>query len=225
MVKPHKVKQEMPVRWDTEFDMLNALAKLKQFLIVLFELPIYQGPVITTRQCNTIHSLVKMLFPCKIFMKRGQSGGEMASKCIFLIRRLFLDLKGLSIANMGGFKTELLQRLHEEELDCFARFHPLIMACYLNINFKGRFVQPEFLSESKDVLLADMCEAAVAFGDNTRPPADTTPDVVESVIEDSQPPIHDFDFLVTQLLQAERTPQRSQTLTVRIPPLKPGRRT
>ena len=45
VLKPHKVKQEMPVRWDTEFDMLNALLKLKQFLISLFELPIYQGPI------------------------------------------------------------------------------------------------------------------------------------------------------------------------------------
>ena len=115
-------------------------------------------------------------------------------------------MEGLSVVNMGGFKTELLNRLHEE-FDCYIRFHPFIMACYLNINFKGRIVLPELLSESKEVLIADMCEAAVAFGDYTLPPADTTPKVVETVIEDSQPPIDDFDFLVTQLSQAERTPQ------------------
>ena len=112
-------------------------ALLQQFLILLFDLAIYQGPAISTRQWNTIHSLVKMLFPGKIFIKRGQNGGEMASKCIFLICRLFCDLEGLSIVNMGGFKTELLRRLHEE-LDCYGRFHPFITACYLNINFKGR---------------------------------------------------------------------------------------
>ena len=103
VLKPHKVKQEMPVRWDTKYDMLNSLLKLKQFLISLFELTIYQGPTISTRQWNTIQSVVKMLFPCKIFMKRGQSGGEMASKCIFLIRRLFSDLDGLSVVYKHGW--------------------------------------------------------------------------------------------------------------------------
>ena len=100
----------------------------------------------------------------------------MASKCIFLIRRLFVDLEGLSVVNMGGFKTELINRLHEE-LDCFTRFHPFIMACYLNINFKGVIVVPQFLAESKQVLIADMCEAAIAFGDYTLPAAASTPEV------------------------------------------------
>ena len=108
----------------------------------------------------------------------------MASKCIFLIRRLFSDLDGLSVVNMGGFKTELLARLHEE-LDCFTRFHPFIMACYFNINFKGLIVAPQFLAESKEVLIADMCKAAVDFGDYTLPAADTTAEFEETVIDDS----------------------------------------
>ena len=39
-----------------------------------------------------------------------------------------------------------------------------------------------------------MCEAAIAFGDYTLPAAATTPEVEETVIEDSQPPMDDFDL-------------------------------
>ena len=93
VVKPHKVKQEMPVRWDTEYDMLNSLIRLKQFLIALFDLPIYQGPVLATRHWATVHSFVKMLWPCKLFMKRDQTGGEMASKPSILFVICFAMLK------------------------------------------------------------------------------------------------------------------------------------
>ena len=83
----------------------------------------------------------------------------MASKCMFLIRRLFLDLEGPSIVNMGLFKTELLQRLHEE-LDCFGRFHPFIMACYLNINFMSPILNPKMLHNLKMYLVEDMVDVA-----------------------------------------------------------------
>ena len=32
VTKPRKVKQEMPVRWDTEFEMLALVLKLKQLI-------------------------------------------------------------------------------------------------------------------------------------------------------------------------------------------------
>ena len=84
--KPRKVKQEMPVRWDTEYDMLSSVLRVKQFLVELFTLPIYLGPTITVRQWGAIAAICKVLYPCKIFMKKAQTGGEMASKAIFLIQ-------------------------------------------------------------------------------------------------------------------------------------------
>ena len=47
----------------------------------------------------------------------------------------------------------------------------------------------------------------------------------ETVIEDSQPPVDDFDFLVTQLSQLERTAQTITNADSANPPLKPGRQT
>ena len=85
------------------------------------------------------------------------------------------------------------------------------MACYLNLNFKGRLVEPELLSEAKDILVLEMCEAAVAFGDYTLPSA--APDIAqtETVVEDSQPPVDAFDLLVTQLSQGNRTDATTTT--------------
>ena len=98
--KPRKVKQEMPVRWDTEFDMLSSVLRLKQFLLELFTLPIYLGLTITIRQWGVIAAICKLLYPCKIFMKKGQTGGEMASKGIFLIQQLYRDGGALSMQGM-----------------------------------------------------------------------------------------------------------------------------
>ena len=112
--KPRKVKQEMPVRWDTEFDMVSSVLRLKQFLMELFTLPIYVGPTITVRQ----------------------TGGELASKGIFLIQQLCRDIDALSLQGMSTFKNESSHRLHEE-MGCFLKFYPYVMACYLNINLKG----------------------------------------------------------------------------------------
>ena len=66
--KPRKVKQEMPVRWDTEYGLLSSVLRLKQFLIELFTLPIYLGPTITVRQWGVMVAVCKVLCPCKIFM-------------------------------------------------------------------------------------------------------------------------------------------------------------
>ena len=124
----------------------------------------------------------------------------MASKYVFILSKLFHDLNNLSVANMGGFKTELLRRLHDE-LDCFPKFYPFIIASYLNINFKGRLVSAEDLEEAKSVLLDRMCDVAVEAGDYTLPETDVVVPEAETVIEDSQPPLNDFGSLVLQLSQ------------------------
>ena len=150
--------------------MVSSVLRLKQFLMELFTLPIYLGPTITVRQWGVMAAICKVLYPCKIFMKKTQTGGEMASKGIFLFQQLCRDIDALSVQGMHTFKNELLHQLHEE-MCCFLKFYSYIMACYLNINFKGRLVEPELLSEAKEILLLEMCEAAVAFGDYTLPSA------------------------------------------------------
>ena len=91
------------------------------------------------------------------------------------------------------------------------KFYPYVMACYLNINFKGCLVEPEVLSEGKEILVLEMCEAAVTFGDYTLPSAE--PDIAhaETLVEESQPPLDAFDLLVTQLSQANRTDATAAT--------------
>ena len=46
---------------------------------------------------------------------------------------------------------------------------------------------------------------------STLPAADTTAEFKETVIDDSQPPMDDFDLLVTQMSQVERAPQAITT--------------
>ena len=98
----------MPVRWDMEYDMLSSVLRVKQFLVELFTLPIYLGPTITVRQWGAIAAICKVLYPCKIFMKKAQTGGEMASKGIFLIQQLYRDLDALIVQGMHTFINELL---------------------------------------------------------------------------------------------------------------------
>ena len=120
---------------------------------------------------------------------------------------------------MGGFKAELLARLHNE-LDCFLRFYPFVMASYLNINFKGRLVDPARLSEGKEILVMEMCDAAVKFGFYSMPTLEATTDDAETVIEDSQPPLDDFDLLVTQLSQSQRPEQPNTIATSTTSPIE-----
>ena len=89
------------------------------------------------------------------------------------------------------------------------------MASYLNINFKGRLVDPARLSEGKEILVMEMCDAdaAVKPGSHSMPTLEATTDDAETGIEDIQPPLDGFDLLVTQLSQSQRPEQSTTTTT------------
>ena len=57
----------------------------------------------------------------------------MASKGIFLIQQLYRDADALSVQGSCIFKNELSHRLHED-IGCFVKSYPYVVACYLNKN-------------------------------------------------------------------------------------------